>query len=103
MQLYAVETVESCRDCRAVETVEAVEGAKSCPLVMCMALFEVHPQGRCPMTSVVIKGVHIGISMPCTVIPPSRGRLFRKASALLSDGVPPTHWVVHQGWYHVIV
>ena len=30
-------------------------------------------QGRCPLTSVAIKGVHICIRMPCTVIPPTGG------------------------------
>ena len=37
-------------------------------------------QGRCPLTSVAIKGVHIGSSMPCTVRPPSRGHTLVEAS-----------------------
>ena len=68
----------------------------------CLWLRSIH-QGRCPLTSVAIKGVHIGISIPCTVIPPIRGyhveTLWR--CPLRSDGVPPTHWVAHQGRYHV--
>ena len=52
-------------------------------------------QGRCPLTSVAIKGLHIGISMPCTVRPPTGGTTF-----VLRGGVPcavmgclsPTGW-----------
>ena len=84
--------------CRAVELSRVCQGCRGLTLewlhLMGWLYLGSIYQGRCPLTSVAIKGVHIGSSMACTVIPPSRGDLFRKASALLSDGVPPTHW-----WY----
>ena len=68
-----------------------------------MPLVEVHPSRKVSLDKCSHQGVaHWHQYTRCTVIPPSRGDLFRKASALLSDGVPPTHWVVHQGWYHII-
>ena len=53
----AVETVERCRDCRAVEAVKGVEGAKSCPLVMYMASFEVHPSRKVSLDKCGHQGV----------------------------------------------
>ena len=115
-QLDSDATLQSCQGCQAVNstarqldssTARQLRLGLPCMnwwlhLIRWLNLRSIH-QGRCPLTSVAIKGVHIGISIPCTVIPPIRGYHVETPwrCPLRSDGVPPTHWVAHQGRYHV--
>ena len=72
-------TFRCCRGCRVLSSCRAVELSRVCQgcqgltlqwlhLMRWLYLRSIH-QGRCPLTSVAIKGVHIGklASVPCTV------------------------------------
>ena len=79
--------VEACRvlsSCRAVELSRVCQGCRGLTLewlhLMGWLYLGSIYQGRCPLTSVAIKGVHIGSSMPCTVRPPTGDHTLVEAS-----------------------
>ena len=85
-------TFRTCRGCRVLSSCRAVELSRVCQgcrgltlewlhLMRWLYLWSIH-QGRCPLTSVAIKGVHIGSSMAWTVIRASEDRKIDKKQAL---------------------